>query len=117
VTGDVRFGDRVFSPMVPYGEADYLLVLEPTQVETHRHWLRASGTLITPAAVEVEKLPHKKTLNVALLGALSSHLLLPEDQWLSALHDGFEETFFEANRKAFLFGRASQTHERPAALV
>ncbi len=40
VTGDVRFGDRVFSPMVPAGEADYLLVLEPTQVEPHRYMLR-----------------------------------------------------------------------------
>ena len=29
VTGDVRFGERVFSPMVPAGEADFLLVLEP----------------------------------------------------------------------------------------
>src|ERR1035441_1870884 len=36
VTGDVRFGHHVFSPMVPAGEADFLLVLEPTQVEPHR---------------------------------------------------------------------------------
>ena len=43
VTGDVRFGERVFSPMVPAGEADYLLVLEPTQVEPNRHLLRPGG--------------------------------------------------------------------------
>ncbi len=36
VTGDVRFGEGVFSPMVPSGEADYLLGLEPTQIEPHR---------------------------------------------------------------------------------
>src|ERR1035437_5681055 len=66
VTGDVRFGDEVFSPMVPNGEADYLLVLEPTQVEPHRHLLRPGGALITPEAVNVDLLPHKKTLNVAL---------------------------------------------------
>src|SRR5512139_2625800 len=40
VTGDVRFGEQVFSPMVPGGEADFLLVLEPTQVEPHRYMLR-----------------------------------------------------------------------------
>ena len=37
VTSDVRFGDAVLSPMVPPGEADFLLVLEPTQVEPNRH--------------------------------------------------------------------------------
>src|SRR5690242_17158094 len=67
VTGDVRFGRQVFSPMVPNGEADFLLVLEPTQVEPNRHCLRQSGLLITPDAVNAERLPHKRTLNVALL--------------------------------------------------
>ncbi len=33
---DVRFGKRVFSPMVPDGEADFLLVFEPTQVDPNR---------------------------------------------------------------------------------
>jgi hypothetical protein len=38
VSSDVRFGDAVLSPMVPPGEADFLLVLEPTQVEPNRHF-------------------------------------------------------------------------------
>ena len=53
VTSDVRFGQIVFSPMVPPGEADYLLVLEPTQVEPHKHYLKPDGMLITPDAVAV----------------------------------------------------------------
>jgi indolepyruvate ferredoxin oxidoreductase, beta subunit len=32
VTSDVRFGVEVFSPMVPPGEADFLLVLSPGEV-------------------------------------------------------------------------------------
>jgi indolepyruvate ferredoxin oxidoreductase, beta subunit len=108
VTGDVRFGDEVFSPMVPNGEADFLLVLEATQVEPQRHLLRAGGVLITPDAVSAEQLPHKKTLNVALLGALSAHLPMAEEVWLAALRSGFDETFFEGNKKAFLIGRAGQ---------
>ena len=105
VTGDVRFGRQVFSPMVPTGEADFLLVLEPTQVEPNRHLLRPGGVLITPAAVPSESLPSKKTLNVALLGALSAHLPFGEELWLAALRAGFPESFFEANRQAFLVGR------------
>ena len=105
VTGDVRFGERVFSPMVPSGEADFLLVLEPTQVEPHRYMLRSGGVLITPDAVRAESLPNKKTLNVALLGALSADLPMPEEQWLESLRTGFAESFYEGNRKAFLIGR------------
>jgi indolepyruvate ferredoxin oxidoreductase beta subunit len=108
VTGDVRFGRQVFSPMVPAGEADYLLVFEPTQVEPHRYMLRPGGMLITPDAMPVNQLPNKKTLNVALLGALSAHLPMTEEQWLEALRDGFAPTFFEGNRKAFLVGRSGQ---------
>jgi indolepyruvate ferredoxin oxidoreductase beta subunit len=109
VTGDVRFGDQVFSPMVSSGEADFLLVLEPTQVEPHRHLLRPGGVLITPDAVNADQLPSKKTLNVALLGALSAHLPMPEEQWLTSLRTGFAENFFDGNKKAFLIGRSSQS--------
>lgn len=108
VTGDVRFGNCVFSPMVPAGEADYLLVLEPTQVEPNRHLLRPGGRLITPEVIRLETLPHKRTLNVALLGALSAHLPMPEELWLAALRAGFDETFFAGNKRAFLIGRATQ---------
>ena len=105
VTGDVRFGERVFSPMVPAGEADFLLVLEPTQVEPNRHRLRPGGVLITPDAVDADNLPTKKTLNVALLGTLSAHLPFAEELWLECLRGGFPEAFFAANKQAFLLGR------------
>ncbi len=111
VTGDVRFGQQVFSPMVPEGEADYLLVLEPTQVEPHRHLLRAGGTLITPDEIDSAQLPNKKTLNVALLGALSAHLPIAEDLWLASLREAFDEKFWEGNRRAFLIGRSSRGNE------
>src|ERR1700690_4350955 len=46
VSSDVRFGQEVFSPMVPAGEADILVVVAPDQVEVNRHQLRAGGKLI-----------------------------------------------------------------------
>lgn len=114
VSSDVRFGERVFSPMVPEGEADFLLVLEPTQVEPHRYLLRPNGILITPDAVDVNQLPHKKSLNVALLGALSAHLPFAQELWLASLRAAFEESLFDANQKAFLIGRASQAAAQSA---
>jgi indolepyruvate ferredoxin oxidoreductase, beta subunit len=108
VTGDVRFGSQVFSPMVSSGEADFLLVLEPTQVAPNRHWLRQGGVLLAPEVIKLDALPHKRTFNVAMLGALSAHLPILEEQWLGALKEAFDESFFEANQKAFKLGRASQ---------
>jgi indolepyruvate ferredoxin oxidoreductase beta subunit len=68
--------------------------------------------LITPDAVNPEKLANKKSLNVALLGALSAHLPLPEAEWLEALREAFRPEFFEHNQQAFLSGRAGQSQKK-----
>ena len=59
--------------------------------------------------MDVSKLPNKKALNVALLGALSAHLPMAEDLWLTALREAFPESFFENNRTAFQIGRSRQS--------
>ncbi len=117
VTSDVRFGANVYSPMVPPGEADYLVVFDQTQVDPARHFLKSDGTLINPDVVGDEKLPNKKSLNMALLGALSAHLPLPESVWLEALRDGFPPEFFEANRQAFIIGRNAEPKARTGETV
>ena len=57
-------------------------------------------------------MPGKKTLNLALLGALSMHLTFPEELWLGTIRESFAENFFEANEKAFRLGRKL---EKPAS--
>lgn len=109
VQSDVRFGAQVFSPMVPPGEADYLVVLDPDQVDVCRHLLRPEGVVIAPSAIDVNALPHRRSLNVALTGALSAHLDLPADLWAAALHASFREDFWAANDQAFQMGRLSQS--------
>jgi indolepyruvate ferredoxin oxidoreductase beta subunit len=108
VSSEVRFGDAVLSPMVPPGEADFLLVLEPTQVEPNLYILKPGGRLITPDAIDPQTLANKKSLNVALLGALSAHLPLSENDWLETLREAFPPEFSEPNRQAFLTGRTGQ---------
>jgi len=48
VTSDVRFGPEVFSPMVPAGEADYVVVMAPEEVESSRRHLKRGGVMIVP---------------------------------------------------------------------
>jgi indolepyruvate ferredoxin oxidoreductase, beta subunit len=114
VTSDVRFGDEVLSPMVSPGGADFLLVLEPTQIEPNKHYLKPDGKLIAPDAVNPGQLSNKKALNVALLGALSAHLPLPEELWFESLRENFPPDFFEANRQAFALGRSGQSKTKTA---
>ena len=105
VSSDVRFGREVYSPMVPNGEADFLVVVAPDQVEVNRHQLRSDGVLIGPDAVDAKKLTNKKSFNVALLGVLSRHLEIDEERWLDAIRAAFPEKLHAANLQAFTLGR------------
>jgi indolepyruvate ferredoxin oxidoreductase beta subunit len=107
VSSDVRFGDEVLSPMVPTGEADVLVVLDETQVEVNRHVLRPDGVLIAPALLGADAQKTRKSLNVALLGALSLLLEIPEDQWLAAIHANLAPKLHQLNEQVFALGRAA----------
>jgi len=105
VTSDVRFGAEVFSPMVPPGEADFLVVLAPSQVENNRWQLRPGGRLIPPELVAENTLRSKKCLNVALAGVLSAFLDLPEEHWVAAIRANLPEKVHAMNLDAFQKGR------------
>ncbi len=85
VHSDVRFGREVLSPIVAPGEADYLVVLDRTQVEPHRHLLRAGGELLTPDDVEPTLLPSRRSLNLALLAVVSRKLPIGSAAFRAAL--------------------------------
>jgi indolepyruvate ferredoxin oxidoreductase beta subunit len=106
VTSDVRFGRQVLSPMVPPGEADFLVVLAKHEVEVHRGLLCPGGLLIPPDAVDPSLLPDRRSLNVGLLGVLSRHLPIPLPAWHEAIRKHFQTEWVETNRRAFDTGRA-----------
>jgi indolepyruvate ferredoxin oxidoreductase beta subunit len=105
VSSDVRFGDRVFSPMVPAGEADFLVVLTASQIDVARPVLKADGILIHPGLVDETRLANKRSLNVALLGALARHLNLAENLWHAAIKAALPEKLHAANLQAFAIGK------------
>lgn len=108
VTSDVRFGREVFSPMVPPGEADYLVVLEQTQVDVARGVLRPGGILVEPRQFDAARLKNKKSLNVALLGMLSRYLGFSEEAWGTAIFANLDEKLHEVNLLAFEAGRNAE---------
>jgi indolepyruvate ferredoxin oxidoreductase beta subunit len=109
VTSDVRYSDPavspVLSPMVPPGEAHVLLVLEPSQVEVARPLLGPGGVLIGPEILEAGALRNRKSLNVAMLGALSTMLEIPQEHWHAAIRANLAEKLHALNAQAFALGR------------
>ncbi len=105
VTSDVRFGEKVLSPMVPRGEADFLVVLAPSEVEVTRPLLRPGGVLLAPDFVPEGQLANRRSLNVALLGALSHHLSIPQDVFLAAVKAALPDRLHAVNEQAFAAGR------------
>jgi indolepyruvate ferredoxin oxidoreductase, beta subunit len=113
VSSDVRFGAKVFSPMVPEGEADYLVVISADQVSVNAAALRKDGVgvgvgvLIEPANVDEKKLRNKRSINVALLGALSRHLPFSDEQWIAAIKRNLPEAIHNVNVEAFKLGKSA----------
>ena len=105
VASDVRFGERVHSPMITRGEADCLLVIAPDQVEVNRHVLKSDGVLVSPDTVANIGKIQAKTVNVALLGVLSTHLDIPAPLWEEAIRANLAEKHHKVNIEAFQRGR------------
>lgn len=105
VVSDVRFGSEILSPMIPHGEVDFLLALAEDEIEQHRPSLRENAAIINAAEFDPSLLPNRKTLNIAILGALSKDIDIPHQIWTDTITSSFPEKFSTANLAAFEAGR------------
>ena len=106
VSSEVRFGEKIYSPMVPAGEADILAVLDVTQTEVALPVLKAGGILITPDDIPLDQLKNPKALNTMILGAISANLpQLPEEAFVTAIENAFPEKLRALNVEMFKIGR------------
>ena len=105
VSGDVRFGKKVYSPMIPAGEADYLVVLSEDQVEVCKNMINENTVILTPAILG--DFDPGKSLNVAMLGALNAELKLDKEVWFGLLREHFKGELAEINIAAFERGESS----------
>ena len=105
VSSEVRYGQAVCSPMVPLGEADFLAVIDESQVEVARPKLKADGVLITPADVPKEQLKHPKALNTMILGRLAASLPVADEVWRAVLETEFPEKLLDLNWEMFQLGK------------
>ena len=92
--------------MVPEGESDFLVVLDPTQIEVNLHKLKQGGTLITTDDVPMDKLKSPKALNIMMLGALSEKFpAIGEELWIEVVKAFLPQKLHEMNIEMFRLGR------------
>ncbi len=103
VSSDVRFGKKVWSPMIPEGEADFLVSLAEDQVEVFRHLIKPDGIVLSPSMFG--EYDPGRSMNLAMLGALNVHLRLDDAIWEQLLKETFaDEALLSVNREAFRKG-------------
>jgi indolepyruvate ferredoxin oxidoreductase, beta subunit len=83
----VRFGKKIFSPLPPYQQADYLVCLHPEEHERLKDELRDGGEDLFVYLKEGDEVvgDKKMFLNTFMLGVLSARLAIPQACWEQAL--------------------------------
>lgn len=102
VSSDVRFSTKVWSPMIPEGQADFLVSLAEDQVEVCRHLLKPGGIVLSPSMLG--DYDPGRSMNIAMLGALNAHLKLPDEIWNQLLAETFSGELLPVNQEAFRKG-------------
>ena len=100
VSSDVRFGKKVYSPMIPEGEADYLIAVSEDQIEVCEKMVNANTIIIKPSDFPAE-IASSRMLNIAMLGRLNKYLKFPRTLWEELIRESFKGEVAEANIKAF----------------
>ena len=120
----VKYGEKVYSPIVDEGEADFILSFEAIEGARWLPRLKKGGRIITNEREIYPKLREKadvvsldalslaeragsaKAVNTVLLGVLSRDM--PEitgDEWMEAIDAIVKPAFVELNKRAFRMGR------------
>ena len=124
----VRYGEKVYSPIIDKGEADFVLSFELLEAARWADYLKEGGVLLTntqkinPQSLEekLASLPVRldamdalglalkagsaKAVNLVLLGRLSRYFHFTDTQWQDAIEKSVPAKFLELNKKAFALG-------------
>lgn len=138
----VKFGKKVYSPIIDRGEADYILSFERLEAARWLPYLKEGGkiivndqrispmpvitgamgypqdilakikstgaNLITVDALSLaEEAGNSKSVNVVLMGLLSSMMDIPTQAWQEVLEATIKPKFLDVNKKAFELGRSA----------
>jgi indolepyruvate ferredoxin oxidoreductase beta subunit len=106
VESHVRFGKRVFSPLIPVGGADFLVCFHPEEQSRLLAFLKTDGIDLTKYLDKASQaIENPRGMNTCLVGVLSARLPIKEQYWMQAIEAVFKNKGVEENKKVFLDGR------------
>ena len=104
VESHVRFGRNVHSPLIPKGQADFLVAFDAAEGQRFAAFLKKDGKDFTRHIDPVKKqLKDLRVANTFFLGMLSRFLPLSREAWMAAVETGFSRAVAE-NKQAFIKG-------------
>jgi indolepyruvate ferredoxin oxidoreductase beta subunit len=105
VESHIRFGTRIFSPLIKPGSADFLVCFHEGEGARLDYYLRKGGTSFVPFLKDPAFQPaDKRFVNTFFLGILSAFLPMSEESWRLALTRQLKRALTE-NQAAFGEGR------------
>jgi indolepyruvate ferredoxin oxidoreductase beta subunit len=106
VESHVRFGKRVYSPLVPAGGADFLVCFHQEEHPRLAAFLKPDGIDLTGYLDKAQQLlENPRGLNTCLVGVLSAKLPIKEEHWMQAIEAVFKGKGVEENKKVFWDGK------------
>jgi len=106
VESHLRFGKKVYSPLVSRAQADYLVCFHPDEHPRLKTFLRRGGIDLFRHLDKAKSIiDNPRYLNTFLVGVLSAYLPIKEKYWLKAIKTVFKKKVIEENINVFLEGR------------
>jgi indolepyruvate ferredoxin oxidoreductase, beta subunit len=107
VESHVRFGKKVYSPLVAPGQADFLMCFHEDEHPRLERFLKKDGQdLIRYLPRLMEMIENPRHLNTALVGVLAAHLPISDASWNKALNTVFPKKILSENRNVFKKAKA-----------
>ncbi len=104
VESHLRFGEEVFSPLIPDGGADFLIPFHAEEENRLAHFLKPGGQNLIASLADASKLEDRKFVNTYLLGVLSARMELAREHWVEALKIVYRGRRIEENIRYFELG-------------
>ena len=125
VSSQVRYGEKVYSPVIEIGGADILVSFEKMEALRWLEYLKPEGKIVvnnyridsipvlTGKAIYKEKEIEDELnrLNIILLGALVKSMSLEDIDWESIIRENIKEKFVDINLQAFKKGMEMVSEE------
>lgn len=104
VKSDIRFGKKVYSPLIPDGETDILVAFHPSELERNKIFLKSAGKSICVKNADKLSIPSSKVTNLFLLGKLSLYIPVEQKKWEEVIMTMVPSHFVDQNLEAFFNG-------------